>query len=62
MSTLDSNASSEDIYRRLLEQAKTIWGEGRTNEIQTTLEQASQQLSEVMNNLPDKETEPGFYQ
>jgi len=34
----------------------------RALKIKTTLENASKQLSEVSNNLPDKETEPGFYQ
>ncbi len=62
MSTLNANVSPEDIFRRLLEQAKVIWGEDHAREIQVTLEQASRQLSEVLNNLPDKETEPGFYQ
>ena len=57
-----SNASPEDILRKLLEQAKANWGEVRAQEIQVTLEQASRQMSEVSNNLPDKETEPGFYQ
>ena len=62
MSTLNSNASPEDILRKLLEQAKANWGEDRAKEIRATLEQASRQLSEVLNHLPDKETEPGFYQ
>ena len=62
MSTLNSNASPERILRQLLEQAKANWGEDRAKEIQDTLEQASRQLSEVLNHLPDKETEPGFYQ
>ena len=62
MSSLNSNASPEDIFRRLFEQAKANWGDDRAREIQVTLEQASRQLSEVLNNLPDKETEPGFYQ
>ena len=62
MSTSNSKSSPEDILRKLLEQAKANWGEDRTQEIQVTLEQASRQLAEVLNNLPDKETEPGFYQ
>lgn len=65
MSTLNSNnsnASPEDILKRLLEQAKANWGKDRAKEIRFTLEQASRQLSEISNNLPDKETEPGFYQ
>ncbi len=62
MSTSNSNASPEDILRQLLEQAKANWGEDRAKEIRATLEQASRQLSEVLNHLPDKETEPGFYQ
>ncbi len=55
-------ASPEHILRQLLEQAKANRGEGRAEEIRDTLEQASRQLSEVLSNLPDKETEPGFYQ
>jgi hypothetical protein len=62
MGTSDSNASPDDILRKLLEQAKANWGPDRAGEIQVTLEDASRQLSEVSNNLPDKETEPGFYQ
>ena len=62
MSRLNSNASAEDIFRRLSEQAKAKWGEDRAREIQISLEQVSRQLSEVLSNLPDKETEPGFYQ
>ena len=62
MSALNTNASLEDILRQLLEQAKANWGENRAREIRATLEEASRQLSEVSSNLPDKETEPGFYQ
>lgn len=62
MPTSNSNASPEDILQKLLEQAKANWGEDRAKEIQVTLEHASAQLSEVSSNLPDKETEPGFYQ
>ncbi len=62
MSTSNSNATPDDILRKLLEQAKANWGEDRAEEIQVTLESASRQLAEVSNNLPDKETEPGFYQ
>ena len=62
MPTCNSNSSPEDIFRKLLEQAKANWGADRAQEIQVTLENASRQLSEVSNNLPDKETEPGFYQ
>ncbi len=53
MSTLNSNASPEQILRQLLEQAKANWGEDRAQEIRDTLEQASRQLSEVLSNLPD---------
>ena len=62
MSASNSNATPEEIRRKLLEQAKANWGEDRAEEIQVTLESASRQLAEVSNNLPDKETEPGFYQ
>ena len=62
MPTSASNATPDDILRKLLEQAKANWGADRAEEIQATLENASTQLAEVTNNLPDKETEPGFYQ
>jgi len=62
MPTYNSNSSPEDILRKLLEQSKAKWGTDRTQEIYLILENASRQLSEVSNNLPDKETEPGFYQ
>jgi hypothetical protein len=57
-----SSTSLEDILRRLLEQARAKWGEEHTQEMQAILESASRQLLEVSSNLPDKETEPGFYQ
>ena len=62
MPTSNSNSSPEDILQNLLEQAEKKWGVDRALEIKATLETASKQLSEVSNNLPDKETEPGFYQ
>ena len=62
MPTSNSSSSPEDILQNLLEQAEKKWGVDRAREIKSTLENASEQLSEVSNNLPDKETEPGFYQ
>ena len=62
MPTSNSGTSPEEILQKLLEQARVNWGEERAQEIQVTLENASSQLSEVSSNLPDKETEPGFYQ
>ena len=62
MPTYNSNSSPEDILQNLLAQAEKKWGVDRVLEIKLTLETASKQLSEVSNNLPDKETEPGFYQ
>jgi hypothetical protein len=62
MPASDNNASPEGILRKLLEQARATWGADRTRQIQETLENASRQLSQVANSLPDKETEPGFYQ
>ena len=62
MPTSNSSSSPEDILQNLLEQAEKKWGVDRAREIKATLENASEQLSEVSNNLPDKETEPGFYQ
>jgi len=62
MPTSNSSSSPEDILQNLLEQAEKKWGVDRAREIKVTLENASEQLSEVSNNLPDKETEPGFYQ
>ena len=62
MPTKKLGSSSEDILRKLLVQSKAKWGADRTQEIYATLENTSRHLSEVCNNLPDKETEPGFYQ
>lgn len=62
MPTSNSGTSPEEILQRLLELARANWGEDRAQEIWETLENASRQLSEVSGNLPDKETEPGFYQ
>ena len=62
MPTSNSNSSPEEILQNLMEQAEKKWGMDRALEIKATLETASKQLSEVSNNLPDKETEPGFYQ
>jgi hypothetical protein len=58
----NSSTSPEEILQKLLEQARANWGEERAQEILATLESASRQLSEVSTHLPDKETEPGFYQ
>jgi hypothetical protein len=58
----DANATPEEILRRLLEQARATWGADRTRQIRETLENASRQLSEVSHNLPDRETEPMFFQ
>jgi len=60
MPAWDSSTSPEEILRKLLELARATWGEERAQEIQATLENASRQLSEVSNNLPDKETERDF--
>ena len=62
MASSKSNPSAEEILRRLSDQAKASLGERRAQEIHTTLHVAAKQLEEVSNNLPDKETEPGFYQ
>jgi len=62
MPTANSKASPEHILRKLLAQARANWGADRAQEIEITLEDASRQLSQVSNNMPHKETEPGFYQ
>jgi hypothetical protein len=62
MSRSNSSTSPEEILQKLLEQARANWGEERAQEILATLESTSRQLSEVSTHLPDKETEPGFYQ
>jgi hypothetical protein len=62
MSRSNSSTSPEEILQKLLEQARANWGEERTQEILATLESTSRQLSEVSSHLPDRETEPGFYQ
>jgi hypothetical protein len=48
--------------QRLLQQARVNWGDDHAQELQSTLENTSRQLSEVSSNLPGKGTEPGFYQ
>jgi hypothetical protein len=62
MTAANSNNSLEVILQRLLQQARVNWGDDHAQELQSTLENTSRQLSEVSSNLPGKETEPGFYQ
>ncbi len=54
--------SAEAALRQLSEQARAVWGAGYVEQNRALLEQAAQYMAEIANNLPDKETEPGFYQ
>ncbi|MFQ6026978.1 MAG: hypothetical protein ACE5Q6_05610 [Dehalococcoidia bacterium] len=54
--------SQEEILRHLLELSEKRWGQARTAQIRAELEQGAQHLRAVRQNLPQLETEPGFYQ
>jgi hypothetical protein len=54
--------SQEAILSQLLRLSQERWGADRTAAIRTELEQAARHLQAVTQNLPHRETEPGFYQ
>jgi hypothetical protein len=56
------DVSIESVLRQLTEQARVRWGAEYVEKNQDSLQQAAEQLTKVSNNLPDTETEPGFYQ
>ncbi len=54
--------SFEETLESITRQAEARWGEGYIAEHQDLLELAAHYIVNVANNLPDTETEPGFYQ
>ncbi len=50
--------STADIAKQLNEQAKALWGERRTAELQESLEDTARILVELRDNLPDRDVEP----
>ena len=54
--------SLEDATELVNGEAETRWGQGYVERNQDTLMQAAAYIVNIGNNLPDTETEPGFYQ
>jgi hypothetical protein len=52
----------EETLEFLTRQAAARWGDGYVSQHQDLLEQTARQIVNVGNNLPETETEPGFYQ
>lgn len=53
--------SAADTAKQLNDQAKALWGERRTAELQGSLEDTARILTELRESLPDRGVEPGFY-
>ena len=62
MDNTASEVSRETALRQLTEQAKILWGADYAAQNQALLEQAAAYVTQIARNLPDTETEPGFYQ
>ena len=62
MASIRPEAPKEEIQRELAEQARTLWGSERAEELDSVLENTAGQLHEVGQVLPEPEVEPGFYQ
>lgn len=54
--------SRETVLRQLTEQAKVLWGADYAAQNPALLAQAAAYVAQIAHNLPDTETEPGFYQ
>lgn len=52
----------ETALRQLTAQAQGLWGADYAAQNPALLEQAAAYVTQIANNLPDTETEPGFYQ
>ncbi len=52
----------ESILERLTQEARSRWGEDYPAANAALLEQAARHIANVAAELPDTETEPGFYQ
>lgn len=62
MTNRTPDISFEEVLKSLTQQAEARWGEGYVAEHRDLLEQAARHIVSVGNNLPETETEPGFYQ
>ena len=47
--------------KQLRERAKALWGQRRAAQLQQSLEDTAHTLTELRDNLPAKNVEPGFY-
>ena len=52
----------EMALRQLTAQAQGLWGADYAAQNPALLTQAAAYVTQIANNLPDTETEPGFYQ
>ena len=62
MADTTPDISLESILRQLTAQAEARWGADYVDRNRALLELAAEYATLVSNNLPDTETEPGFYQ
>ncbi len=56
------NLSMEQILRQLTAPAEAGWGTDYVSRNAALLEQAARYVTEISENRPKPETEPGFYQ
>ena len=61
MTTTGPDASQENIYEKLYEQAVERWGVERAGAIRPNLERVAAAIWHIDNNLPDREEEPAFF-
>jgi len=54
--------AGDTALRQLTAQAQVLWGADYATQNPALLEQAAAYVAQIANNLPDTETEPGFYQ
>ena len=53
---------TEVIIKQLADQARAHWGDERAAGLGSLIEQTAEQIEFLRLNLPQAETEPGFYQ
>ena len=52
----------EDILRDLTDRSTVLWGQARTQELESALEQTATYLWVICRSNPETAVEPGFYQ
>ena len=62
MASIHPDMSYDDVLRTLTEQAIALWGKERANAVSSSLQATARQLVDINHLMPDRETEPGFYQ